>query len=164
MQETQFFDVFLNGLFDGVLTVFLEGLMFLRFSLMVLFMVDGFWLFVWRVFGLLAFMVLRWFLMVSAIPVWGLLCTHRSIHLGLINWTICRASASIQAARQQIGVHFKKNGSWTTPTLHLATILAYRLYYGYIICAYGGNKVPHCRVGAPSRWQTPVQSMLARRL
>ena len=46
MQETQFFDVFLNGLFDGVLTVFLEGLMFLRFSLMVLFMVDGFWLFV----------------------------------------------------------------------------------------------------------------------
>ena len=72
--------------------------------------------------------------------------------------TICRASASIQAARQQI-VHFKKNGSWTTLTLHLATILAYRLYYGYIICAYGGNKVPHCRVGAPSRWQTPVQSI-----
>ena len=77
---------FSNGLFDGVLTIFLEGLMFLRFSLMVLFMVDGFWLFVWRVFGLLALMVLRWFLMVSAIPVWGLLCTHRSIHLGLINW------------------------------------------------------------------------------
>ena len=77
---------FSNGLFDGVLTIFLEGLMLLRFSLMVLFMVDGLWLFVWRVFGLLALMVLRWFLMVSAIPVWGLLCTHRSIHLGLINW------------------------------------------------------------------------------
>ena len=74
--------------------------MLLHFSLMVLFMVDGFWLFEGLLSGLLALMFLRWFLMVFAIPAIGLLCTHWSIHLF--------QQIGAQAERQQVGVHFTK--------------------------------------------------------
>lgn len=124
---------FSNGLFDGVLTIFWRVWCFCGFL---------WWFCSWlMVFGCLfeGFLdcLLWWFFD----GFWWFLPFQYGGYFaptGPFIWvwsieTICRASASIQAARQQIGVHFKKNGSWTTLTLHLATILAYWLYHGYIM-------------------------------